>query len=273
MHKRSWIGDSELIDEAIMKIVDIVILAARLCPIKIATAILPILFYPSATNGFPQADLGPPATVVTGLKSGDERNQAYLAGLLGLRQSGSGLNYRDCDIRANATKLDAHDKISVLQVWCDSELNIVVLKEHGGLSEVLASRYFLVTRDHSRIELASLIHPTSQELVIHNVSVPSNTHQSHFLVLRLVKAHLEVIFSGIESGIDTRAGDKPCKLSTTFTILPASGSQSGRIVEEAAAVGSHSYVVHRSFSWSEDWQAFVEDGVFGVEATGLSERN
>lgn len=206
-------------------------------------------FSPSALC---QSDLGPPATVVAGLRSDDPKVKATLARLLRLKQFEPQRDLGACDIRADATKLDEHGGTSVLQVKCDNEVNVVVLREHGPISEVIDSQYFRSANGRPSVGFVSLITPTEHEIVIHNVTSSSdNRYFAPFLVLRLIGNKLLVVFS-------SRGARE--NLKTTFTTIPASERQSGGISEETILNVGHYYVIHRSFVWSDDRNAFVQDG-------------
>lgn len=191
-------------------------------------------FSPSAPC---QSDLGPPATIVAGLRSDDPKAKATLAGLLMLKHFDPERDLGACDIRADATKLDEHGGTSVLQVKCDNEVNVVVLREHGPISEVIDSQYFRSANGWPSVGFESLIRPTEDEIIIHNVTAASdNRNFAHLLVLRLIGNKLLVVFSSPESDATVSASGARENLRTTSTTIPASERQSGGIKEETILI-------------------------------------
>jgi len=219
------------------------------------------------TASFSQS-MGTPEDIVKGLKSGGQKIQLTLAKQLGLTGFDPQQNFRDCDVSARDAKLDESNNTSVLQVQCGSDLNIVVLRYHDAVSESLDTKYFYVPYDY-KVELASVLRPSTQEIIIHNAAtVSGNLYEAYFIVLRLTKfGKLEVVLSSLETGMEPHVGGTPRDEKSTFTIIAASATDSGEIHQVATIeIGSHSYTIRRIFEWSDEWQRFVETGIEGIQA-------
>ncbi|MGE5113113.1 MAG: hypothetical protein ACM3JB_19805 [Acidobacteriaceae bacterium] len=213
--------------------------------------------------------MGTPESIVKGLNSGDPQSQSTLANLLGLTHFDPQQDFRECDIRSDDVKLDDSNDTSVLQVKCGYHMNIVVLRRHGAMSEPLDSQYLYAAYDRSQLDFASVIHPYAQEIIVHNAAtVSGNLYEAYFLVLRLTKTRkLKVVLSTLETGTEPRYGGTPRNQKSTFTITPASPTESGEINQLATIqVGSQSYTVRRVFEWSDEWQTFIEAGVQGIQS-------
>jgi len=207
-----------------------------------------------------QADLGPPASIVAGLQSKNEETRSTVAKLLDLKQSAPTQDYRTCDIRHDTARLDEQGGVFVLQIKCKNDVDVVVLRNHGGLSEVLSSRGFHAASDHWGVEFASLIGPSMQEIVIHNAALsPGADHKSYFLVLRLAGKRLEVVFSAIEAVVAPQLPGTGFRQQSKFTTVPASEAAPGAIGElTTVQTDGRTFAVRRSFGWSENLRAFVE---------------
>lgn len=211
--------------------------------------------------------MGPPASIVAGLQAGNEETQATLARQLGLTHFAPSQNYRNCDIRADAPKLDERGGTSVLQIKCKNDVEVIALRDHGGISEVLASRHLYAASHRWRIEFASLIGPSVQQVVIHNAATSPNAREgSYFLVLRLADKELTVLFSALETSSSAPRDGKTYLQESTFSTVPASGTRMGEIGEHATVqTGERTYAIRRSFCWSESLLAFVEVAVPNVQ--------
>jgi hypothetical protein len=105
------------------------------------------------------------------------------------------------------------------------------------------------------------------EIVVHNAAtVSGNLYEAYFVVLRLVDGRLHVAFNGLETAAEPRIGTARRSQKSTFTMIPASSKQSGEISQAGTVEnGKQAYVIRRSFGWSEDLQAFVENEVPSVQ--------
>ncbi len=205
-----------------------------------------------------QEDLGPPSGIVAALRSGKEETQSTLVRLLGLRHLAPGQNLSNCDIRADAASLDERGNTFLLQIQCANDVHVVALRNHGGLSEVLASRNFYAA-PRCRMEFATLIRRSLQQIVIHNVATsPGAGEPSYFLLLQLSDKGLKVLFSALETNVVPRRTQMYTQEST-FSLVPASEAEIGSIDEHATVRdGESAYSIRRSFRWSADLETFVE---------------
>jgi hypothetical protein len=207
-----------------------------------------------------QSDLGPPKSIVAGLQSEDKRAQATIANLLLLSNVAPTQDFRDCDLRADT--LDERAEYSTLQIKCGDGVNLVVLRSHGSLSEVLSSRYIDAASVGWRVAFVSLISPSTKEIVIHNADSDGAGHESYFLVLALAGKELNIVFSAPENSDADRWRSDSYSEERVFTTSPATESRRGGISESATVrIGGLEYTIRRSFGWSDNLKLFVEVGL------------
>jgi len=219
-----------------------------------------------------QDDLGLPESIADGLKSGDQKTQSKLAYQLRFRNFDPDQDFKLCDIHVDDIRLDERGGTSVLQVKCGYNLNVVVLRRTQASAQLLDSRYFYAAYDRLRLEFASLVRPPLKELVVHNAAtVSGNVYESYFLVLRLADEKLHVVLSRLENGSEPRTGGAARLQKSEFVVRPVADTRAAEIEETATiSIGKRSYLVRRSFTWSEDWGAFVEDGVADLRSKNSS---
>jgi hypothetical protein len=131
----------------------------------------------------------------------------------------------------------------------------------------LDSRYFYAAYDRTKVEFVSLVRHPIKEIAIRNAAtVSGNVYESYCLALRLVNGKLQVVFSSLENGVEPRIGGVSRNQESSFSFKPATEAESGEIIQAATiGRGKHSYRIERSFAWSDDWEAFIEDGVARVQ--------
>ena len=244
---------------SIRKPLDPAMVRSKIALKRIMTPVGAVLLLLTSSLALCQEDLGPPTAIVAGLRSENKETQTRVAKLLDLNFAPT-RDFRNCDIRHDPAMLDEQGRTFVLQIKCKNDINVVVLRDHGGLSEVLSSRGFRAASDHWSVAFTSLIGPSVQEIMIHNVALsPGTDHKSYFLVLRLAGRNLEVVFSALEAVAVHQPSGTGYRQESKFTTVPASEARPGEIGELAIVQSDgRTFAIRRSFGWSEGLQAFVE---------------
>mgnify|MGYP001544908849 CR=1 FL=1 len=151
---------------------------------------------------------------------------------------------------------------SVLRLECGYGLDLVLFgREPGAAWKELDTISLYDAYNNAKLEYQSLIRPGVQELVVQNAATASGTlYQAYFLVFRVLGGRFMTALAVLETAMEPHLGGTPRDEKSTITIEPATKSETGEITQVAhLMIGSRTFLVRSSYSWSGYLHAFAKD--------------
>jgi hypothetical protein len=209
------------------------------------------------------------------LRAGNGAQRTALAKELGLQEFKPQLDFADCHFHIDAAQLASDMDTSIVEAKCGYDLNIVVLgKSSDGLWSSLDSLYLYAAYDELKLQFASVIRPTVQEIIVHKACTASGSlYEAYFLVFTLENGRLRPMLATLENASEPHFGGKPRRQASEINIKPVDSHGSGEIVQTVQMEnGDQSYTIRRTFSWNDQLRTFLQDGVDEIKQQNKRQR-